>query len=1179
MEVGVESPEKGVTVNAIAMDFPVYDHGNTICSPPMIPPRIRRRLSENKSYSPSSVEEIEAKLRHADLRRQKFYENLSSKARPKPRSPLQSPSRDEDLGQRLEAKLQAAEQKRRSLLDKSKMRLAKLDELRQAAKTSVEMRYKKERAELGTKVESRVKKAEANRMLILKSYCQRRATLKERTKQSLSRRIARDSKYKQRVHAAICQKRAAAERKRLVLLEADKTRAAARLLQVREVANSVSQKREVERRTLKDKLEDRLQRAKRQRAEYIMQRARIQNSIPVNWIKRQQADYLSRKLARCWKRFLKTRRTTLDLTRAYDVLNLNESRVKTMPFEQLALLIESASTLRTAKGVLDRLESRLKVSKAVSSTANFCALNDISHLLKRVASPSKRATPKRPGRSNDAKKQGSVRGTTKVPAELSRYQVRVVLCAYMILGHPDAVFSGRSEREHALALSAEKFIEEFELLVKIILDGPLHSSDEESDPASTRRWTFRSQLTAFDAAWCAYLNSFVVWKVKDAESLEEDLVRAACHLELSMMQKCKPTQGDSITLTHDLKAIQKQVTEDQKLLREKVMHLSGGAGIQRMENALSDTRTKYFQAVENESSAGFPPVTHILSPSVAMQPMPGSSAGSSSDGSLGKDLVTQRGERPSHVVRSLFKEDGVVSRKENAIPARSEELASENELMVNEIIHEPRHIFDAAHATEEIHDSIQEKLRAAMEKVFWNSVTDTLKQDNYERVVELVKEVRDELCNIAPQSWKQEITEAIDVDMIGQVLNSGTVDMNYLGKILESALVTLQKLSAAANEDELKETHNNLLKELAELCYDGDGSKYSHVIALVKGLRFILEQIQVLKQEISRARVRLMEPLLKGPAGLEYLEKAFVKRYGPPSGALTSLPLTTQWILSVWENRDQEWGDHTTALSDLRNRNGASGQILVPSTTLRTGGNLSARTTGSQVASFSLDAQDYRQLECKGEKIDLLVRLGLLQLANQVSGLTEEVMPETLKLNFIRLRAVQAQVQKIIVVAVSILVLRQTLLSEQIVKNAGDMDNVISSCGDKVSALVDTVEDAGVEEIIDILSKLVEKYDISTDTVKSQSRRSVMGRMLVKSLQPGDAVFDRVSRAIYLAARGAVLGDMEGHGRILTENSLKKIGAAVLTDRVIEAAKVLVIVATVSVNVHGLWYSKIIENM
>lgn len=43
---------------------------------------------------------------------QQFYEKLSSKARPKQRSPSRASSHEEDLGQRLEAKLQAAEQKR-----------------------------------------------------------------------------------------------------------------------------------------------------------------------------------------------------------------------------------------------------------------------------------------------------------------------------------------------------------------------------------------------------------------------------------------------------------------------------------------------------------------------------------------------------------------------------------------------------------------------------------------------------------------------------------------------------------------------------------------------------------------------------------------------------------------------------------------------------------------------------------------------------------------------------------------------------------------------------------------------------------------------------------------------------------------------------------------------------------
>lgn len=85
------------------------------------------------------------------------------------------------------------------------MRLAKLDELRQAAKSGVEMRFEKERQKLGSKVESRFKQAEANRMLMLKAYRQRRANLKERSSQSLLRKMAWENKYKERVRAAINQ--------------------------------------------------------------------------------------------------------------------------------------------------------------------------------------------------------------------------------------------------------------------------------------------------------------------------------------------------------------------------------------------------------------------------------------------------------------------------------------------------------------------------------------------------------------------------------------------------------------------------------------------------------------------------------------------------------------------------------------------------------------------------------------------------------------------------------------------------------------------------------------------------------------------------------------------------------------------------------------------------------------
>lgn len=99
-----------------------------------------------------------------------------------------------------------------------------------------------------------------------------------------------------------------------------------------------------------------------------------------------------------------------------------------------------------------------------------------------------------------------------------------------------------------------------------------------------------------------------------------------------------------------------------------------------------------------------------------------------------------------------------------------------------------------------------------------------------------------------------------------------------------------------------------------------------------------------------------MEPLLKGPAGLEYLRNSFIKRYGPPETASTALTVTTRWLSSVCATRDQEWGDHTNALSEVKSRLEGSPQILIPSTTLRTGGSFSARTTGSQVTAVPLNA-------------------------------------------------------------------------------------------------------------------------------------------------------------------------------------------------------------------------------
>lgn len=66
-----------------------------------------------------------------------------------------------------------------------------------------------------------------------------------------------------------------------------------------------------------------------------------------------------------------------------------------------------------------------------------------------------------------------------------------------------------------------------------------------------------------------------------------------------------------------------------------------------------------------------------------------------------------------------------------------------------------------------------------MEKAFWDGVMDSVKENDsdFSWILKLVTEVRDELCDIS-QSWKQEISESIDIDILSQVTYQRTIPFN-----------------------------------------------------------------------------------------------------------------------------------------------------------------------------------------------------------------------------------------------------------------------------------------------------------------------------------------------------------------------------------------------------------------
>lgn len=1208
-----------------------FEVGISDCSvsPLSMPKRVRRRLLEttdNRSKSPASLQDIEAKLKEADSRRQQFHEWLVNKARPKVRSPSRS-LQPEDLAQRLEAKLVAAEQKRLELLAQEQTRLARSQELRAAARTEVQLRAEREREELESKVESRVQQAETNRLALLEAEKQRRAMVHERMAQSIVQRMTQEGKDRERVEtlrALICQKIAAAEEKRASLLKAERTRAQALVLQARRVAKAVLRKREMEMRNKKELLEARLQRAKRRRAEYLGQRGGCQGACHNNLHKmRKHGDRLCQKLTRCWRQFRHSRHTTLMLAQDFTACNIDQQSVTSLPFEELAGRITSSASLRSVKALLARLESRFLLSSTSSS-----AVAKINHLLRRLFPENRKAgvgNVVRPGRrihlqgssKGFSKETGKVQNATgtlkgKDPQkseekEMERYPARVFLCAYMIIGHSEAVFSTQGEREVVLSKCALKLLQEFEALVSIILNGPPSisqsrpespnftgerkvASDSENSPARP----FASQLAEFDAAWCAYLYEFVAWKVQDAQLLEEDLIRVACQLELSMLQKCNFTPDNpGVELSHDVEAIRKQVVVDQQLLRERILHLTSSTGVARMDAALSEVRIQFLEARERGSPC--------LSPFASPQKAKPCGFPSFSPSELFK-LDSNEGSGEVNATKSLLNSFNDAREVEKSSVQHSicgsglesviteDQKAVVNERLVNEMLHERSwgisNLHPDASKTSDKLGEIQGQIKRTVEDAFWDGVLEGVSKDppDYRWVIGLLKDMRTDLDGLVPENWKQELKESLDIEIFSQVLESGSCDYEYFRKLLDYAMSIVLKLGAPARDNDLRTSHQLLVTDLSQIASDeGEKRQSSFGLALVKGLRFVLQQIQILKADISAARIQALAPVIQGSAGIEYLQLSFSKRYqlrGLSENIHCSekLPKTVEWLRQVKEALQQDREELETLqsayLSTVHTKESSRG-LVQPMPLMRTGASVIAREPsvvprGSSMSSTGNEEQ--RALQWRSTYT--FVGLGMLHIVCALQAVAEDTIAETLRLNIHRLRKAQNDFQRIVIMATGLLLLRQNATGRGL---AGpELENILKSGRDQLDAILN---DSGVtiSQIGCLLARVSFVGHVSDVDVAANG--DLMTRVLSRSLSPDDAVFKHVSAAVQTSLRAIILLGKGVEGLAMANLALQRIGATCLQDSVANLGSYMERLASVSCSVHGPWYANIVASV
>lgn len=143
------------------------------------------------------------------------------------------------------------------------------------------------------------------------------------------------------------------------------------------------------------------------------------------------------------------------------------------------------------------------------------------------------------------------------------------------------------------------------------------------------------------------------------------------------------------------------------------------------------------------------------------------------------------------------------------------------------------------------------------------------------------------------------------------------------------------------------------------------------------------------------------------------------------------------------------------------------------------------------------------------------------------------------------------------------LVLRQILISEKGPNSYNEA--AITESVQKLTALLDSSADVGLEEIVDTLV-------VTSSSENLETKKEIMSRVLLKSLQNGDIIFNKVSAAVYSALRAVVLAGSGVKGRKLAEVALRKVGGVILLDRVVKAGEVLTKMAVVSGQVHSPWY-------
>lgn len=188
---------------------------------------------------------------------------------------------------------------------------------------------------------------------------------------------------------------------------------------------------------------------------------------------------------------------------------------------------------------------------------------------------------------------------------------------------------------------------------------------------------------------------------------------------------------------------------------------------------------------------------------------------------------------------------------------------------------------------------VHTKIRETFEKAFWESLADDLSTSppSYGRVLTVLTQIRTGIESMASgHAEAKQIADIIDVERIKMRLCEETLDYEGCQRLMGSIVGVLVSMHGRMKNTERRHETSNRWEGMAEVTHvseDGARSK-----AMCVALQFVLDRVHAVTVDTANNKLKAIAPVVR-QHGVDYERGHFFKRL--ESGLIT-LDLTKAWI-------------------------------------------------------------------------------------------------------------------------------------------------------------------------------------------------------------------------------------------------------------------------------------------